>query len=198
MEEQKSEGFFSHVFNFDDNSRHELSNVMQYSVLATIFAVLIIKTTTAYAPVMSPEKQVAALTLEVVLQLVGTFLLVVFTHRIIEFIPTASGVKYSPQNLTSVILPVLVVLFSVNSALTDKITAIWDKLTGEEKKPPPKAQSNAPPPPPLLPRGNTTNNPIQADPDFNSMFAGPANPLVNANSPADFEPLPANSGGMMF
>ncbi len=196
MEEPiKPVGFFGHVFNFDDDSRHELTNVVQYTVLASVFAVLLNKMIMAYVPPVA-DKPVSGLLLEVVLHLVATFLLVVFTHRIIDFIPTMSGVKYTPLNLTSVILPLLVVLFTVNSVLTDKVSMIWDKLTGEEKKPKVQAPTG-PPPPPLIPRGNTSN-PVQADPDFNSMFAGPQNPLVDANSPADFEPLPANSGGMMF
>jgi hypothetical protein len=33
---------------------------------------------------------------------------------------------------------------------------------------------------------------------FNSMFAGPTTPLVNAQSPDSFEPMPSNFGGSIF
>jgi len=37
MEEAKKRNFFSHVFDFENDSRHEMLNVAQYAVLATVF-----------------------------------------------------------------------------------------------------------------------------------------------------------------
>lgn len=97
MEEPKKEvGFVGHVFNFDDASRQDMMNVAQYSVLAAVFAVLLNKGMDAYIPEVNATKPSSALILEVCLQLVAMFLLVVFAHRVIEFIPTMSGVKYAP------------------------------------------------------------------------------------------------------
>lgn len=198
MEEPKKEvGFVGHVFNFDDASRHDMMNVAQYSVLAAIFALLLNKGMDAYIPEVTPTKPASALILEVCLQLVAMFLLVIFAHRVIEFIPTMSGVKYAPYNLTNVILPILIVLFTINTGVGQKVSLIWDKLTGSE---PQKQKQKLPPPntPNLLPSGVSTGNPVQPEPDFNTMFSGPPNPLMNANSPEAFEPMAANSGGMMF
>lgn len=98
--------------------------------------------------------------------------------------------------MTNVILPVLIVLFTINTGVGQKVSLIWDKLTGVE---PQKQKQKLPPPNSnLLPSGVNTGNPAQPEPDFNTMFAGPPNPLMNANSPEAFEPMAANSGGMMF
>ena len=52
-------------------------------------------------------------------------------------------------------------------------------------------------PPQILPPGLNTSNPMATpEPDFNTMFSGPDNPLQNAKEP--FEPMPSNFGGSIF
>lgn len=191
MDEVKRDGFFGHVFNFDDASRQDLGNVAQYSVLAGVLALIITKGLDAYMPDPDPDKNIPTLALELAAQVAVTFILVVFGHRVIEFIPTMAGGKYAPLTLTTTILPTLLALFAINYGIGKKANLIWDKMfNAEPPKKPPSNQST-----PLLPSGVNTSNPMQAEPDFNTMFAGPTTPLVNAASP-DFEPMASNAGGM--
>ena len=68
MDESKKRNFFSHVFDFEDESRHEMLNVAQYSVLAAVFVVLLNKGFELYMPEPEKDKGAAALALEALLQ----------------------------------------------------------------------------------------------------------------------------------
>jgi len=188
------------VFDFEDDSRHEMANIAQYSVLAAIFVAILNKFFEMYMPEPEKDKGVPALALETALQVVLTFLSLLFVHRIIDFIPTFSGTKYGSYNMIPVILPVAVVLLSLNSGVGRKVSIIIDKLF--TSTPPPKTSSPQQVSAPmaqfnqLLPQGmNTMVNPMKAqsaipgppvDPDYSGMFG----------TSGDFEPVAANSGGM--
>jgi hypothetical protein len=202
MDEAKKPNFFTHVFNFEDESRHDMMNIAQYSVLAVIFVIFLNKALDLYMPHPDPDKGVPMIAVEIALQVIVMFLGILFIHRIIDFIPTISGVKYAPINIITVILPLLVILLNVNGASTigQKVALIWETFTGEPKEKP-KVKSTQPGfnPPQFLPQGSlTTTNPMAGpppaairEPDFNSMF-------TPSNQPQDFEPMAANLGGVLF
>jgi hypothetical protein len=148
-------------------------------------------------PAVDKDKGSIAIFVEVIIQCIVLFIGMLFLHRIITYIPTVSGSKYAAQNIISIILPTLILLLSM-SKLGEKVSIITDRLTGDSK--PVKVKHTQPlaqQSPQLLPRSTPTSNPVQ-DPDFNSMFAGPNTPLVNAQSPESFEPMPSNFGGSIF
>jgi len=201
MEEAKKQNFFSHVFDFNDDSRNEMMNIGQYAVIATILVALLNKVFELYMPEPEKEKGAPALALETVLQIVLTFVGLVFIHRIIECIPTFSGKKYGTYNMIPVILPVLVVMLSLNSGVGRKVSMLFDKFTAPSKPPPKQQQQVANASAPmsqfsqLLPQGMSTSNPMKAqsaipgpqgDPDYNGMFG----------SSGEFEPVAANLGGV--
>jgi hypothetical protein len=197
--DDKKTNFFSHVFNFEDESRHDMMNIAQYSVLAVILVMLLNKALDVYMPPPNADKGAVMLSVEILLQVIVMFLGVLFLHRIIDFIPTLSGVKYAPLNVITVILPLLVIMLNVNSSsgIGQKVAMLWDSFTGAPKeKPSMKASQPGFNPPQFLPQGNHSN-PMQAappvihEPDFNTMFSGPNQP-----SGQDFEPMAANAGGV--
>jgi hypothetical protein len=199
---EESPNFFSHVFNFEQDSRNEMVNIMQYTVFAIVFVAMLNRSIQDYAPEVDKDKGSIAIFMEVALQCIVLFVGILFIHRVITFIPTASGIKYADQNVITVILPTLIVLLSMMSKLGEKVTILLDRLFSTPQpvrvtKTQPLASQNQTPP--LLPRGGSTANPMNSpEPDFNSMFAGPNNPLQNANSPDSFEPLPSNFAGSTF
>jgi hypothetical protein len=195
----KKKNFFGHVFDFEEDSKNELLNLAQYSVLAAVFVTALNKGFEAYMPEPEKDKSAAALALETGLQLVLLFVGLVLIHRTIEYIPTFSGTRYGSYNIIPTVLPMLVVLLSLNSGVGRKVSMLVDKLDGA--KAPAKQQQPAqqqqqpmnqgPPALSLLPQGmNTLNNPMgqstipgpPGDPDFSSAF----------------EPMAANSGGVNF
>ena len=193
----ESPNFFSHVFNFEQDGRNEMVNIMQYTVLAILLITLLNKGIQEYMPEVDNDKGSLAIFVEIAIQCIVLFIGILFIHRIITFIPTFSGAKYAEQNVITVILPTLILLLSI-SKLGDKVSILIDRLTAvptKVKHTQPLQQSI----PSLLPKSGNTANPMNSpEPDFNTMFAGPNTPLQNAQSPDSFEPAPSNFSGSLF
>jgi hypothetical protein len=202
METEKP-NFVNHVFNFETESKNEFVNIIQYCVIGVIFITLLNKSVQTYLPDIDKDKGTIAILSEIFIQVIILFVGVVFIHRIITYIPTMSGVPYADLNVITTILPVLIVMLSV-SKLGEKVSILIDRFFQEPKatqvKLTPKQPISGMPqstPPQLLPPGLNTSNPMATpEPDFNTMFSGPNNPLQNAQEP--FEPMPSNFGGSLF
>jgi hypothetical protein len=193
MEEQPT--FFSHVFNFEQDSRNEMVNIAQYTVFSIVFITLLNRGIQDYMPEVDRDKGSIAIFVEVVIQCIILFLGIIFIHRIITYFPSVSGAKYGDQNVIAIILPTLILLLST-STLGQKVGIIVDRLTGQT--PVKKVTQTQAPGLSILPKAPTVNPINSPEPDFNSMFAGPTTPLVNAASPDSFEPMPSNFGGSIF
>ena len=150
-------------------------------------------------PELDRDKGTIAILAEILIQVIVLFLGVLFIHRIITFIPTVSGSPYSDLNIITTILPVLIVMLSV-SKLGEKVSIMMDRLFQGSTpivKATPKQNQEMNISPQILPPGLNTSNPMATpEPDFNSMFSGPSNPVQNAQQP--FEPVPSNFSGSLF
>lgn len=124
----KNNGFFNHVFNFSDDSKEEMTNIIQYAVLAIIPIVVLNKVTQRFIPEADEEKGNVELLAEVVVQIVGMFLGLLIIHRIITFIPTYSGAKYCDFSVTNIILAVLVIVLSLQTKLGEKVSILVERL----------------------------------------------------------------------
>jgi hypothetical protein len=193
MEEQPT--FFSHVFNFEQDSRNEMVNIAQYTIFSIVFITLLNRAIQDYMPEVDKDKGSIAIFVEITIQCIVLFLGILFIHRIITYIPSVSGAKYADQNIITIILPTLILLLSM-STLGQKVSILVDRLTGQT--PVKKVQSQSNPGLSILPKAQTVNPINSPEPDFNNMFAGPTTPLVNAASPESFEPMPSNFGGSIF
>jgi hypothetical protein len=206
MENEKPT-FLNHVFNFENESKNEMVNIVQYSVLGVIFVTLLNKGVQSYIPEIDRDKGTLAIVSEIMIQVIVLFIGILFIHRIITYLPTMSGVPYADQNIITTILPVLIVMLSI-SKLGEKVSILLDRIFNDvptqsvkltPKQPIVNTNTNTNAPPlQILPSGINTSNPMAIpEPDFNTMFSGPNNPMVNANEPA--EPMPSNyAGGSIF
>ena len=64
----ESKSFFKHVFNFDDETKSEILNILQYSVIAIIPVVILNKTMQKYVPEADDNKSSLEVTAEVLIQ----------------------------------------------------------------------------------------------------------------------------------
>jgi len=208
MDTIEKQSFFNHVFNFETDSKNEIVNIIQYSVLSVIFVTLLNKGVNTYMPEIDKDKGTIQLTAEIMIQVVVIFVGILFIHRIITYMPTVSGIPYADQNIITTILPVLVVMLNI-SKLGEKVSILLDRIFNEKPASAPVKLNSVQPisggmntniPPQLLPPGLNTSNPMTGqgqEPDFNTMFSGPNTQLVNAQEP--FEPMPSNfAGGSIF
>ena len=208
-------GFFKHIFNFDEESKIDMLNIIQYAVLAILPLVLFNKSLQKLVPEADEQKHSIELSMEVIAQVIVVFLGILIIHRIITFIPTYSGAKYVDFNVTNIILSVLIILLSLQtklgekrSILADRVIDFWNGNNNDKKK---KKKKNT------QQQQQTQNEqainqsldstqinslPVQNQPNFNQMYQIDNNPLIGASTPGSeqmMEPMAANAmGGSPF
>ena len=65
----ESKSFFKHVFNFDDDSKSDILNIIQYALLAIIPIVLLNKSMGKYVPESDDKKGSLEISDEIVIQI---------------------------------------------------------------------------------------------------------------------------------
>ena len=122
-------GFFKHVFNFDDDSKSELLNIIQYSLIAIIPVVILNKSIGKYVPEADDNKGSLEVSAEVIIQIIVTFIGLLIIHRIITFIPTYSGSKYPEFNVIFIILAILMITLSLQTKLGEKVSILVERIS---------------------------------------------------------------------
>jgi hypothetical protein len=123
------EGFIGHVFNFDEDSKMEMMNIVQYTLIGVFPVVLLNKTMQKYVPEADDEKGSAELLAEITIQLITMFIGILLTHRIITFVPTYSTVKYEKISIVQIVLAVLMITLSLQTKLGEKISILFDRVS---------------------------------------------------------------------
>ena len=205
-------GFFKHVFNFNDDSKSEMMNIVQYAVLALIPVIIMNKAMQKFVPEADEEKGSPELLAEIVGQVIVMFLGILIIHRIITFIPTYSNEKYADFSVTSIILAMLVIVLSLQTKLGEKVSIIVDRIMEvwegpKDQKKGKKGQGSVKVSQPISQNqpmtssmGSTSISSLpqqqasQQLPDYNNMYQQDSTPLVGAASPGmeSFGPMAAN------
>ena len=131
-------GFFSYVFNFDEENKATIMNMLQYTILSIIPVLLILKITKHIIPEEDESKGSLEIVLESVSQIIIIMLAIWFTNKIINYIPTYSGEKYHAFNEISFIIPFMVILATMQTKLGAKFNILIERTVnlykGEDKK----------------------------------------------------------------
>ena len=215
------EGFIKTVFPFDENQKHSLLNIIQYTLLTIIPIVIILKLIKSYMPEADEENGSLVIFVEVIAQLLVMFFALYFIHKIVAYIPTYSGKIYEAFSITTTIPVILLLALTMQSKLSEKVQILIDRLVDlydgqtsskSAKQAPqgqgqvrvtqplsqqyssqgPPQQAVAPPPAQMTSIKSQSNEySIPQTPNFDNMYAGPETPLVNAATPT-MEPFAAN------
>ena len=121
-------GFFKHVFNFDDESKEEMLNIIQYSLLGLIPIIILNKAMQKLVPDADDEKGNVEILAEVIVQIIIIFIGLLIIHRIITYVPTYSGLKYADFSVTNIILAVLIIILSLQTKLGEKVSILVDRI----------------------------------------------------------------------
>lgn len=241
--EKDTVGFFKYISTFDDEQKSEILNMIQYSVLAIIPIMIILRCVKSLVPEEDESKGSLEIAAESILQIIFIMVSIWLTNRIIRYVPTYSKTEYGKFSPVNFIIPFLIILTTMQSKLGFKLNMLmergldaWHGKTKDSENDKSKQNENS--------QGNGQNvnyrvghegfasnggghQPSQSDyldinqltgggkpgmnmpssqsqqsqqsqqsPDFNAMYQGPANPLVNAGNPADnmsIEPMAANA-----
>jgi len=178
--------FLKYVFNFDEDSKSELMNIIQVGLIGIIPVTILIKLLEKYIPESDDKKGSMEILAEIVIQLICLLVGLFFVIRVIMYFPTFSGLDYPNVSIITIVLSLLVFMISIESNLTDKINILLDRLyelwegkTADKKKG--QSQSNS----------NNTNvkitQPISQNPILNSQLP---NRQINYNDGTSINSLP--------
>ncbi len=212
-------GFFKHVFNFNDDSKNDMMNIVQYAAIALVPVVILNKAMQRFVPEADDEKGNVEILAEIIGQVFIMFLGILIIHRIITFIPTYSGSKYANFDVTNIILAMLVIILSLQTKLGEKVSIIVDRVMElwegpkDTKKKAKKGQGNVKVSQPISQgQSAVVNIPMMSSPgttsisslppmqqqqqpqqDYNNMYQQDNTPLVGAATPG----MEGFGGGVM-
>jgi len=208
-----SKGFIKHVFNFDSDSKSDMLNILQYTLLALIPVIVLNKLMQKYVPEADDKKASLELIFEVLVQLIVMIFGILLVHRLVTYVPTYSGVSYVEFNVIYIVLVLLMITLSLQtklgekvSILVDRLNELWDgktskkstsqsnQLNGSVKVSQPLSGNQAQQQP-TQQSGYVTGTsisslpnlnegqPIQQLPNYDNMYRQDNTPLINANTP---------------
>jgi len=225
--DDSNKNFFKHVFNFDDDSKSDILNIIQYSLIAIIPVVILNKTIGKYVPEADNKKGSLEISVEIIIQIITTFIGLLIIHRIITFIPTYSETKYPNFHIIYIILAILMITMSLQtkvgekvSILVDRVAELWNGNNSDKKNK--KNNNNVKVSQPIS--GQQQMNSVAAAtqqslytdgtaidslptneqqmPNYNNMYKQDTTPLVDAAAPQEaFGPVAASEflgGGSSF
>ena len=199
-----AKSFFKHVFNFDDDSKNEMLNIMQYSLLAIIPVVFLNKCIQRFIPETDETKGSLEVFVEIIGQIICMFIGILFIHRLITFIPTYSKTKYADFNVTNIVLVFLVIVLSLQTKLGEKVNLLLERIMeiidgkvnikeGNSNNTSQTATTSG-----YIDNQNYQTNPMmnvppqlqqqqpqqkQTNPDFQNMYSGPTTTMPDAATP---------------
>jgi len=126
--DDSKKSFFKYVFNFDDDSKSEILNTMQYALLAIIPIIFLIKFISRYLPAADENKSSLEITGEVIIQIIILFVSLIIIHRIITFIPTYSKTKYPDISIIHIVLSTLFIMLSLQTIIGEKVNILIERI----------------------------------------------------------------------
>ena len=124
----KFENFFEYMCNFDDENKAKLMNIVQYLGLALIPAIVLLKLIKNYFPEEDETKGSFEITAEVLAQIVVIFVGIWFIDRLVRYLPTLSKMNYHGFNEINFIIPILIILVTMQTKLGAKINILTDRV----------------------------------------------------------------------
>jgi len=122
-----SKSFFNYMISLNSNEKNDLLNMLQYSILAIIPIIIVLKLMKKYIPSENDKKASIEILIELVLQLIVIFGAFWFINRLITFIPTYSTAPYPHFNIIQLVIPITFILFSMNSTISEKATILLNR-----------------------------------------------------------------------
>ncbi len=126
---QQSTSFFQYILNFDDETKCDLMNIMQYAILSLVPVILILKGIKNFVP----EEDESKGSLEILAESIGQIAIILigiwFTNRLVRYVPTYSGTEYSKFNPTNFLIPFLIILTTMQTKLGAKLNILSDRAT---------------------------------------------------------------------
>ena len=193
--------FVEYMTSFSATEKGQVMNLVQYCGIAVVPLLALLKLMKMYMPIRNPLKPTSELIFEVVIQLLVILVAFFFIHKFVLYFPTYSQVNYDGFSLLSGMLPLLFLMFTLDTKISEKLNVLFDRLLsmlglikepyGEQEEEENEKKKKEPQMMPLMnePLQPTMREPMQTTSieelsGMNNMGAG--------STYESFEPMPAN------
>ena len=123
-----SMGFFKYVFNFEDDNKANILNMLQFSVMSILPIMILLHVIKEFIPDVDDKKSTIEILAESLGQVFVIFVGVWFIYKMVMYVPTYSGRAYSVFNETTFALSVLIALFTMQTRLGEKFHILLDRV----------------------------------------------------------------------
>jgi hypothetical protein len=124
----ESMSFFNYVFNFDDENKSHIMNMLQYTLLTIIPVLIVLRGIKHIVPEDDDSKGSLEILFESFGQVIVIMLSIWFINKVIRFIPTYSGESYSKFNEVNFIIPFILILATMQTKLGAKFNILIDRV----------------------------------------------------------------------
>lgn len=122
--------FVEYITSFSPTEKSQIMNLVQYCGIAVLPLLAVLKLMKIYMPVNNPLKPSSELIFEVVVQLIVILVSFFFIHKLVLYVPTYSEVNYEKISLLSGMLPLLFLMFTLDTKISEKLNVLFDRLLG--------------------------------------------------------------------
>jgi len=126
----EDKSFVDYMTSFSSTEKGQLMNLVQYCGIAIIPLLAVLKLMKIYMPISNPLKPTSELVFEVILQLVVILVAFFFIHKLVLYFPTYSQINYDGFSLLSGMLPLLFLMFTLDTRISEKLNVLFDRLLG--------------------------------------------------------------------
>ena len=120
--------FLNHMSTITESDKFNMMNMTQYALLAIIPIAAVLKLFKMFIPLEDPTKGSLELSIEVVGQVVAIMVALFFVHKLVTYFPTYSKKAYESMNLVSLVLPLMLILLTLDTTLGDKVNILLERV----------------------------------------------------------------------
>jgi len=124
----KGESFLSYMSTITEQDKTTILNLGQYILLAIVPITILLKLLAHFSPIQDPSKGSIELLIEVVMQLLVVVIALYFIHKMILYLPTYSKKAYEHVNFTTIVLPFIFLLFTLDTNIGDKVNVLLERV----------------------------------------------------------------------
>ena len=130
QESSNKSGFFKSFFSLTKDEKSESLNFLQYTILAIVPLVILARVNQLIWPVADEKKGSIEILAEVLGEVLFTGIIVFIVYRIIDFIPTYSGVPLKGINMLSIVTVFMLTLpwYDSTSNLGTKVKNLHSRI----------------------------------------------------------------------
>ena len=125
--EKSGNTLFNHMFS-DENTKPNIVNIMQYTAIGIIPVLVLNRLMQHIFPEVDEKKNNLELSIEVIGQLTLLFVGIFMIDNLIRYFNVYSGEKYNDVSVLNMILPLMIILFSVPSKIGQKMQLLMDRI----------------------------------------------------------------------